>query len=211
MNPKAAGLKVCSLNVRSLRRHIEDVKSDPVLVQSDILCLQEIWLDPGEEEERRYQLEGFRGHFACVGNGKGVAVYVRLEFMEQAAFTFHSLAEPYLQFGKISLENLDIITIYRSQDEPFYRAAHFLKEFIDLEKTTLLVGDLNYCAAKDSNDLSRFLTRLKFNQLVTLPTHIEGGLLDHAHLRHSKDKKNAEVKTSTHYFSDHDSVAVILR
>ena len=93
----------------------------------------------------------------------------------------------------------------------FFRAAHFLKEFIDLEKTTLLVGDLNYCAAKDSNALSTFFTRLKFNQLVTLPTHIGGGLLDHAHLRHSKDKKNAEVKTSTHYFSDHDSVAVILR
>ena len=81
MNPKAAGLKVCSLNVRSLRRHIEDVKSDPVLLQSDILCLQEIWLDPGEEEENRYQIEGFQGHFTCVGSGKGVAVYVRLKLL----------------------------------------------------------------------------------------------------------------------------------
>ena len=211
MNQKAAGLKVCSLNVRSLRRHIEDVKTDPVLLQSDILCLQEIWLNPGEEEENRYQLEGFQGHFTCVGSGKGVAVYVRLKLLEQAAFTFHSLSQPFLQFGKVSLENINIISIYRSRDEPFFRAAHFLKEFIDLEKPTLVIGDLNYCAAKDSNDLSAFLTRLKFKQLVTMPTHIEGGLLDHAHLRHSKDKKNAEVKTSTHYFSDHDSVAVILR
>ena len=47
MNPKAAGLKVSSLNVKSLRCHIEDVKSDPALLQSDILCLQEIWLHPG--------------------------------------------------------------------------------------------------------------------------------------------------------------------
>ena len=176
------------------------------------MCLQEIWLDPGEEEENRYQIEGFQGHFTCVGSGKGVAVYVRLKLLEQAAFTFHSLSEPFLQLGKVSIENLDVITIYRSRDEPFFRAAHFLKEFIDFEKTTLVIGDLNYCAAKDSNDLSAFLTRHKFNQLVTLPTHIEGGLLDHAHLRQSRShKKNAEVKTSTHYFSDHDSVAVILR
>ena len=212
MNPKAPGIKVCSLNVRSLRRHIDDVKSDPVLLQSDVLCLQEIWLDPGEEEESRYQLEGFRGHFICTGKGKGVAMYVSLKIMEQTAFTFHKVSEPFLQLGKVSLKNLDIVTIYRSQDEPFFRAAHLLKEFIDLEKTTLLVGDLNYCAAKDANALSTFLTGLKFNQLVTLPTHIEGGLLDHAHLRQSKgNKKNAEVKTFTHYYSDHDSVAVILR
>ena len=89
-----------------------------------------------------------------------------------------------------------------------------------------------------------------FNQLVTLPTHIDGGefsdpkvsednilriehefvepengkhshfwkhfsftgILDQAHLRQSrKAKKNAEVKTFTHYYSDHDSVTIILR
>ena len=212
MNPKAAGLKVCTLNVRSLRRHIEDVKSDPVLVQSDVLCLQEIWLNPGDEEDSQYQLEGFKGHFVCVGSGKGVAVYVRLKLLEKAAYTFHSLSEPFLQMGKVSLENLDVITIYRSSNEPFFTAAHFVKDFIDLEKTTLLVGDLNYCAVKDSNDLSKFLSRQKFNQLVTLPTHIDGGLLDHVHLRQSQGRKrNAEVKTYTHYYSDHDSVTVILR
>ena len=38
------------------------------------------------------------------------------------------------------------------------------------------------------------------------------GILDQAHLRQSKGaKKNAEVKTYTPYYSDHDIVAVILR
>ena len=37
-------------------------------------------------------------------------------------------------------------------------------------------------------------------------------VLDQVHLRQSKKgKKNAEVKTFTHYYSDHDSVTVILR
>ena len=45
MNPKAAGLKVSSL-----RRHFDNVKSDPALLQSDILCLRELWLHAGEEE-----------------------------------------------------------------------------------------------------------------------------------------------------------------
>ena len=176
MNPKSPGLKVCSLNVSSLRRHIEDVRSDPVLLQSDILCLQEIWLEPGEERESQYQLEGFTGHFTCVGAGKGIAVYVK---DGKVNGTYHGFEQPLCQFGKVSLKNLDIINMYRSSGEPFDRVAHHLKEFIDLEKTTLVIGDLNYCAAKDSNQLSRFFYDQKFQQLVDLPTHIAGGIFIH--------------------------------
>ena len=174
MNPKAAGLKVCSLNVKSLRCHIDDVKSDPALLQSDILCLQEIWLHPGEEEGEQYQLDGFHGHFTCVGPGKGVAVYVKKN--KTASYSYHAVSEPFLQLGRVSLPDLDVITIYRSREEPLFRAAHILKEFINLEKTTLIVGDLNICPRrKPTNELTSFLSRQRFNQLVTLPTHIDGG------------------------------------
>ena len=171
MNPKAAGLKVCSLNVKSLRCHIDDVKSDPALLQTDVLCLQEIWLHPGEEEEEQYQLDGFHGHFTCVGPGKGVAVYVR---DKTASYTY--ISEPFLQLGKVSLQELDVITVYRSQEEPLCRATHFLKEIIDLQKTTLVIGDFNVCPRrKPANELSSFFSSQMFSQLVTLPTHIDGG------------------------------------
>ena len=50
------------------------------------------------------------------------------------------------------------------------------------------------------------------NSTLFYKAFIFSGLLDHAHLRQSRNhKKNAEVKTFTHYFSDHDSVTVILR
>ena len=174
MNPTAAGLKVCSLNVKSLRCHIDDVKSDPALLQSDILCLQEIWLHPGEEEGGQYKLDGFHGHFTCVGPGKGVAVYVKKN--KTASYSYHAVSEPFLQLGRVSLPDLDVITIYRSREEPLFRAAHILKEFINLEKTTLIVGDFNICPRrKPTNELTSFLSRQRFNQLVTLPTHIDGG------------------------------------
>ena len=173
MNPKAAGLKVCSLNVKSLRCHIEDVKSDPALLQSDILCLQEIWLHPGEEEGEQYQLPGFHSHFTCVGPGKGVAVYVKDNI---TSYSYQGTSEPLLQLGRVSLPDLDIITIYRSQEEPPFRAAHFLQESINLEKTTLVIGDFNLCPRrKPDNDLNTFLSGQMFRQLVTLPTHVDGG------------------------------------
>ena len=173
MNPKAAGLKVCSLNVKSLRCHIDDVKSDPALLQADVLCLQEIWLHPGEEEGEQYQLDGFQGHFTCVGPGKGVAVYVK---DKTASYSYHDISQPFFQLGKVSFQDVDIITIYRSQEEPLCRAAHLLKEIINFEKTTLVIGDFNICPRrKPANELSSFFSSQKFSQLVTLPTHIDGG------------------------------------
>ena len=77
MNPATEGLKVCSLNTLSLRKHVVDLRSDPVLLKSHVLCLQETWLEEGEEEQDRYQLDGYQVFFTSVGRGKGLAIYVK--------------------------------------------------------------------------------------------------------------------------------------
>ena len=120
-------------------------------------------------------MDGFRAHFTCIGPGKGIALYVK---DKTASHSYHYNSEPNIQLGKISLDDMDIITIYRSQEEPLFRAARFLKEFIDFEKTTLVIGDFNICPKrKPNNEVTSFLSRQKFNQLVTLPTHMAGGIV----------------------------------
>ena len=59
------GIRVSSLNVRSLRKHIEDVRLDNVLQQSDIICLQETWL-----EEEILELKGYLSYFNSQDRGK---------------------------------------------------------------------------------------------------------------------------------------------
>ena len=172
MSPATLGLKVCSFNTLSLRKHIEDIKSDPILLQSQVLCLQETWLEDGEEEDGRYQLEGFTGYFTSVGRGKGLAVYVREEVEIGRVNKF---AEPNIQLTKITMSQLDIVTLYRSQEEPLFRAVYFLQNYINPKKDTLVIGDVNYDANKE-NELSKYLDREGFTQLVTLPTHIRGGI-----------------------------------
>ena len=176
MNPATVGLKVCSLNTRSLRKHVEDVRSDPVLLKSHVLCLQETWLEDGEEADDRFQLEGYQGHFVSEGHGKGLGVYVKEELQIERV---HNLAAPNMQLNKLVMRQLDIVSLYRSQDEHFSGAAHLLKNFIDPEKDTLVVGDFNYCPKKEENDLSNYLRGAGFHQLVTLPTHIRGGLFNY--------------------------------
>ena len=171
MDPAKVGLRVCSLNCRSLRKHVEDVKTDAVLLHGDVIMLQETWLEEGEGEQGMYQLEGYRGYFTSVGPGKGVAVYVKegLTILSVSKFS-----DANLQLTNIVTKELEIINIYRSQDEPLLSAAHHLQNLIHPVKDTLIVGDVNVCATKP-NELSNFLGGEGFHQLLTLPTHIKGG------------------------------------
>ena len=171
MDPAKVGLRVCSLNCRSLRKHIGDVRTDPVLLQGDVICLQETWLEDGEGERGDYQLEGYQAFFASVGPGKGLAVFIKegLRILE-----VHKLIDANIQLTKISIKGVEIINIYRSQDEPLPSAAHHLRNLLDHQRDTLIMGDVNVCATK-ANPLRNFLEEEGFRQLVTLPTHIQGG------------------------------------
>ena len=173
MNPNTPGLKVGSFNTRSLRKHIEDIRADPVLMQSDILFVQETWLETWEEELEQYQLEGYRAHFASQGRGKGLAAFVKEGV--RSIIGISRFGEQNLQMVKVDMANVEVIGIYRSQEEPLHRLNQILRGFVNPRKDTLIVGDVNIRANKP-NDLGNYLRRERFHQLVTLPTHICGGI-----------------------------------
>ena len=163
-NPKVDGLRLASLNVRSLRKHAEDVRTDPHLKHADVLCLLETWLTPEEEEENRYELEGYSSSFfLSQGRGKGMAVYARQGLRIQDV-CHHTSTN--LQMLKICLGGLDLISIYRSQEEPFVSVVRHLQNLLDKTTPTLLIGDVNYCFT-EQNELSRYLIHL-LKMLMTL-------------------------------------------
>ena len=174
MNTATEGLKVCSLNTLSLRKHIEDVRSDPVLAKSDVLSLQETWLEQGEEKQDQYQLEGYQVFFTSVGRGRGLATYVKEGLKVQS---HHNFAEENLQLAKTCLRQLDIINVYRSRDKHLLEAADVLQNFVNPDKDTLIIGDFNVSASK-TNALSSSLEMAGFRQHVNVPTHIKGGTFE---------------------------------
>ena len=145
---------------------MEDVRTDPHLMHADILCLQETWLTKEEEEGNRYKLEGYSSSFfLSQGRGKGMAVYARRGLRVQDV-RLHSSTN--LQMLKICLGRVDIISIYRSQEEPFFSVVRHLQNLLDKTTPTLLIGDVNYCFT-EQNELSRYLIHL-FKMLMTLKT-----------------------------------------
>ena len=173
-NTGLIGIRVSSLNVRSLRKHIEDVRSDNVLLQSDIICLHETWLEKGEEETGLFALDGYTGYFTSQGRGKGMAIYIK----DEKKIDIQSITTPSLQMTKLSCsDTLDIIAIYRSQEESFVSVETHLQIMVDPEKNTLIVGDFNFCYLQKTNAIFKYLKAGGFKQLVVNPTHISGGML----------------------------------
>ena len=152
-NPEVEGFRVASLNVSSLRKHIEDVRTDPHLKHADLITLQETWLNEDEEEQPHYQLEGYTSFFLSQGRGKGLAVYAKSGLIIE---NLQSHSSTHLQMLKISLAGVDFVSIYRSKEEPLNSVTHQLRNLISKTTSTLLIGDINYCFVKEQNDLSRY-------------------------------------------------------
>ena len=210
-NLNIEGLRVSSLNARSLRKHFVDIQQDPVLQKSDVICIQESWLEEHESEDDRYLPEGFKGFFCCQGRGKGLAIFVRDEVYNKD-YNASSFASPTLQLLKLTLPTIDIINVYRSKCEPLDQLRRHIESVFVPVRPLLVVGDFNFCFKKERNCLSEWLDGLGFNQLVPRATHICGGLLDQAYLYTPEASRNMAVEVAQYdnYFSDHDTIALIL-
>ena len=182
-----------------------------------------------------FSLNGYTGYFTSQGRGKGMAIYIK----DGENIDIQSITTPSLQMTKLSCgDTLDIITMYRSQEESFVSVVNHLQIMVDQEKNTLIVGDINFDYLQKSNALVTYLTAGRFKQLVANPTHISGGklfsnfsftlhyilfihhnkchpsvlgLLDQAHFRQVHGKEQIAVEQNTNYYSDHDTLTVILQ
>jgi hypothetical protein len=204
-NPCVQGIRVSSINTRSLRKHIEDIRKDFTLLRSDLICIEETWVDP-EEEEYIYDIDGYTSHLNSQGRGKGLAIYTKKNQFKHIA----DFKSPNMQISKVTNEKMDVIVVYRSQEEPFLSLQNQVEALVDPEKTTLVVGDFNFCYKNSQNKFSNFMSHSKFNQLVEAPTHVEGGLLDHAYFKCVGEKREATVELCSNYYSDHDMVTVFI-
>ena len=113
--------------------------------------------------------------------------------------------QPYVQITKLGNPDLDVITVYRSQEESLFTLKNYLHSLINTNKTTLIIGDFNFCYFKNRNEVSKYLEDTQFHQLINEATHIEGGTLDHAYYRIiGEQKEYPRTEVTSVYYSDHE-------
>ena len=77
-----------------------------------------------------------------------------------------------LQIAKISLKDIDTISLYRSSSKSLTETTESILKMIDLSKATLITGDFNVCLKQSPNNfITTSLKKLGFKQLVSESTH----------------------------------------
>ena len=86
-----------------------------------------------------------------------------------------------------------------------------LSILIDRRKSTLIIGDFNFCYIESTHNISKnFLLAKNFEQIIEKQTHVDGNLIDQAYLNDVNG--NLKVQTFLHskYHSDHKGLSLIL-
>ena len=62
-----------------------------------------------------------------------------------------------------------------------------------------------------SNPTKKFLIENGFKQLISSPTHIEGNLLDQAHIRDVGGVHKYSAELHSKYYTDHKGLAILVK
>ena len=116
-----------------------------------------------------------------------------------------------MQLSKFSSPIIDVITIYRSKQGQHETLKTKLMHLLNGDKTTLVVGDFNFCFKEESTPIKSFLAAGNFKQLVNEPTHIDGHILDQAYLKDEKRRLEYSIQVDSKYYSDHRGISVLVK
>ena len=142
------------------------------------------------------------------GRGRGIASFYNENFEQITNINCEGFS-----ISKLESKDTVVIGVYRSQGGSLKDMVEELIKMIDKDKTTIIGGDMNVCVrAHPENYLTKTLTEIGFQQVITESTHIDGGAIDHIYICPKSDVIfKWIVEYFPKYYSDHDAVGLILR
>ena len=149
---------VSYLNVRRLLPHLVDVRTDPMLLESDIMVLGETWLKPNDTAE----IDGFRSiEIKSEADGKGLSAYIANQHTSFECQKFENE-----KFSAILVKTLllDVLFVYLSKGFDWKELKQILGLFIQSKKDLAVIGDTNINFLTEEHDFTRFMTNQRFIQ-----------------------------------------------
>jgi hypothetical protein len=214
--PHDQWLKIRLLNIRSYLEHLQDLKNDPILNSTDVLCLVETFLKEGQHLREDQQILQIATCFRAdrplsLGRGGGLMTFASTE-LSPFRFNLEIQGLEYLALAvtKNAIQ-VNIVTIYKPPsislstfDEKFQNLVNQLQRDI----LTIILGDFNIDLLQSPNhDIVQYMNHLGFYQFVKLSTTDYGSILDHVYINRS-DLVFVEIVDT--YYSDHDLLSISL-
>ena len=195
-------IKIRSLNCAILKPHIKDIKADDTLKNSDIIHLQETWLEEGDENTPLLEMSNYQVKHIKVGKGKGITTYHNKKFTHVS----DKISQNY-QITKYESKNIVSINVYRSAKGSVEEIIEEVKNMENPEKANIVTGDMNICARKQRNSqLIKSLLDEEYKLMTTTATHVKGGHIDKTYTKNAI----AQLHLYTPYYSDHDALCVVV-
>ena len=104
---------------------------------------------------------------------------------------------------------MQVIFVYISKDYNPVDVFNILDRWIQDEKPTALIGDINENCLENSN-FEKFMRGKSFYQMVDKPTYETGSLLDHIYINEAIDQIGFFTQVDASYYSDHDIVSLYI-
>ena len=192
-------IKIASLNCMNLINNHEDIICDKTLMESTIILFSETWLD----QETELNINGYKAHYNSIGAGKGLAVYMKNDNYHPTI----DIKQEKIQITKLQSRELEIITVYRSEQGNSMELLQHLKVMIETKVATIVCGDFNICYnASRNNRVTQYLENNGFKQMMKEATHIKGRIIDHFYFKPGKGiSEKVSIFRYSPYYSDHDA------
>ncbi|XP_037825564.1 uncharacterized protein LOC119613607 [Lucilia sericata] len=215
-------LNITYHNVQSLHAHIEDVRCDKLMLQSDILCFVETWTLSHEN----YDIPGFsilpRMRLDSNENAnrrckRGIIVYVKNELANSIQYCYSKqahIANKTFEFIIFKCQDFNITVLYRNKNYPAGSVIRELNELFSqsnyFNDKSIIIGDLNICRRNSCSELERQLRDKGFNSLNSTSTTKSATQIDWCFS--NLDESTISAKTYETIHSYHDAICVsILR
>ena len=202
---ESSSMVLGSLNVSSLRKHFEDVLTDPFIMSCDIFGLCETWLHEGEEVE----FPDFNGIFVSyagdLAKGKGIAVFTK----GPVDFEILKADDASASGVCVKLPKMNLIFLYLSQNFDWNLVREFFDKVISPDKPTTIMGDVNWHYS-EKHPMKDYLLMREFEQMIRRATHKEGRIIDHMYTSNHFKGVEIGVKQQSTPYSDHDMLTAFV-
>ena len=189
------------INIRSLKKHWQDLMKDESFQKCQVVGSCETWLELDED----VTLPGYKTEAVNVGRGQGIATFNKLQ-----ANVLFKHASPMLSIIALQFDNWLLVFMYCSQGAPNSDITSMLSELFQHVPgdNIIIVGDFNWDFLGPENSLKIFFKQNGFTQYIENPTHEEGGLLDHVYVKGEQCGGRVAVYQKARYYSDHDALFI---
>ena len=186
-SPKARGLSICHLNVRSLLHKMDSLRLLMLDKPYHVITLSETWLN-SSILDFELDLPGYSiiRNDRSRRSGGGTAIYVRddLPYFIWPDLMENGLETCWIEIQRPKAKKLFVCSIYRAPDFPLSTLIDELNSFVNglpLNMELVLLGDFNVNFAHHSGDasartlkrhLSKFSNLHNLDQLISGPTRV---------------------------------------